>query len=157
LFFSKYIPSSSSILPLIDEEQYLTIRNNLQHQPSVKQIQTANSASTVHTQNETCSTNNTYKTSILIANEKRKNKFKNTLIIHCRHEKRLETLKRDLHRIHYLMFNRTPAMDVKMIVGHRNNPDTKRQLTRKRPHMSLLKTVMKTSKYFSPQNKSYPF
>ena len=75
----------------------------------------------------------------------KKEKFKKTLIIHCRHEQRLEALKGDMHRIYDSIFLGTPTMDIKLIVGHTNNRSTKRDLTRARPSMKLLNPTKKPS------------
>ena len=75
----------------------------------------------------------------------RKEKFQKTLIVHCRHERRLEALKRDMHRIYNSVFQGTPAMDIKLIVGHTNNRSVKRDLTQARPNMKLLNPTKKTS------------
>jgi hypothetical protein len=59
--------------------------------------------------------------SIMIPKEKRNKKFKNTHIIHCRHENQFQTIRHDMHHIYDIIFNGTPVMGVKMIVGHLNN------------------------------------
>jgi len=141
--------SLSSILPVIESEnEYFIIRYKLQQQPSAKQIQTAKRASRVDIRNELRFNNNVQTKSTATVKEKRKNKFKNNLIIHCRHEERLECMKRDMHQIYNNIFNNASAIDVKLIVGHRNNPPTKRELTRKRPPKRLLKNIMSKSKSF---------
>jgi hypothetical protein len=80
----------------------------------------------------------------------RKEKFTKTLIIHCRHEQRLEALKSDMHRIYGSIFHGTPAMDIKLIVGHTNNRSAKRDLTRARPNMKLLNPMKKPSENYIP-------
>ena len=74
------------------------------------------------------------------------NKFDNTLFIHCKHEARLEGLKRHIHEIHDSIFKNTDFGDIRLIVGHRNNPDIDFELCRKRPPTYILKD--------QPKNKS---
>ena len=75
----------------------------------------------------------------------KKEKFTKTINIHCRHEQRLEALKRDMHRIYASIFHVTAAMDIKLIVGHTNNRSAKRDLSRTRPNMKLLNLMKKPS------------
>ena len=44
-----------------------------------------------------------------------------------------------MHQIYNNIFNKIPAMDVKLIVGHWNNRTTKLELNRNRPDKRLLK------------------
>ena len=82
----------------------------------------------------------------------KKEKFKNNLIVHCRHERRLEAMKRDMHRIHDSVFQGTPAMNIKMIVGHTNNRSAKREFTQARPTTKLLNPTKQTSEYWKTLN-----
>ncbi|CAF3618926.1 unnamed protein product, partial [Rotaria socialis] len=50
-------------------------------------------------------------------------------------------LKRDIHKIHSETFQGTPAMEIRLIVGHRNHRNTGHELVEKRPHPSLLKPI----------------
>jgi CRISPR/Cas system endoribonuclease Cas6 (RAMP superfamily) len=68
------------------------------------------------------------------------------LIIHYTHEKRLESLKRDMHRIYHDVFKNTPVEDLKLIVGTRNRRDARNELIRKRPSQRLLKNKPRRSK-----------
>ena len=156
MFFMKYNRSSSaldSVLPVIENEnEYFDTRYKLQQQPSVKQIQALKRASRIDIRNEFRLNITASAKSTATVKEKRSNKFKNNLIIHCRHEKRLECMKRAMHQIYNNVFNNASAIDVKLIVGHRNNPPTKRELTRKRPHKRLLKNITSKSKDFFPSD-----
>ena len=60
------------------------------------------------------------------------------LIIHYTHEKRLESLKRDMHKIYNDVFKNTPVEDLKLIGGTRNRRDAGNELIRKRPRQRLL-------------------
>ncbi|CAF3860731.1 unnamed protein product [Rotaria sp. Silwood1] len=143
-FFAKYLSSSSlsSILPLIEnEETFFVIREKLLAQPSIQQICTRKRAATV----------NTILDNQLIQEENRTTKqkdqkFEKNIFIHCTHEARLEGLKRYIHEIHNDIFKKTDYGDIRLIVGHRNNPNTEFELTRKRPKSSLLKETLPNKK-----------
>jgi len=147
LFFADYMPSSSSLLPLInDENQFFLLRQKLLGQPTAKQTQVAISAASVDitrtTQNIGQST-----TQIIQATVQRKdNKFKNNLFVHCTHEARLKGLAREIHTIHDSYFKNTHRGNIRLIVGYRNNPNMEYELARKRPSSSLLKDPSKKSK-----------
>ncbi len=84
----------------------------------------------------------------IVTVKRKDHKFKNTLFIHCKHEARLEGLKRYIHEIDDSIFKNTDFHDIRRIVGHQNNPDY--DLKRKRPPAFLLKDQpKKKSKYFS--------
>ena len=61
------------------------------------------------------------------------------LIVHYTHEKRFDSLKREMHRIYHDVFQNSPVADVKSIVGTRNRRDARNDLIRKRPRRALLK------------------
>ena len=165
-FFKKYTTSSSFLLlPVIkDENQYFAIRHKLRQEPSDKQTQAAKRASRIDIRNELRFNKHITTTSMATAKQKINKKYQNCLIIHCRHEKRLETLKRDMHQIYNDIFNQTPAMDVKLILGHRNNQTTKHELSTNKPDKRLLKNNMikrkpnthshTTIKYLDTENTS---
>ncbi len=50
-----------------------------------------------------------------------KSKWDEKLIIHYKHEARLETYKRDIHQLWYRTFGNTPVAGTKLIVGNRNS------------------------------------
>ena len=152
-FFMKYISSaSSSILALIDsEEEFFKLRKQLLLQPTIKQILVNKSAATVDTitndqnvvQEHGPINIRTMETTTI---KQKDNKFKKMIFIHCTHETRLEGLKRQIHEIHDSFFKTTDYGDIRLVVGHRNNPNMEFELVRKRPHSSLLKNL--------PPNKS---
>lgn len=49
----------------------------------------------------------------------------NKLIIHYKHEKRFQTLKRVLHQVRNDIFRDTPVIHTRLIVGNRNRRDAK--------------------------------
>lgn len=75
------------------------------------------------------------------------NQNENKMIIHYTHERRFESMKRDMHKIYDDTFKETPVADVKMIVGSRNRRDAKNDLIRKRPHQSILKNKPRLSEF----------
>ncbi|CAF3908541.1 unnamed protein product [Rotaria sordida] len=73
-------------------------------------------------------------------------KFNNTLFVHCKHEARLEDIKRHIHEIHDSIFKDTNFRDIRLVVGNRNNPDIDYELSRKRPSSFILKDQPKKKK-----------
>ena len=67
--------------------------------------------------------------------------------VHFTHEQRLRTLKKDMHQVYDNVFQNTPAMYSRMIVGTRNRRDMKNELIRKRPKRTLLKNRINKSTY----------
>ncbi|CAF3713387.1 unnamed protein product [Rotaria socialis] len=134
-FFLKYLPTFSSILPFIDnEEQFVILRKKLLTQPSLKQILFDKSVATVdHIIKDQCIKNDGETT-----NDK-DNKFHKKIFIHSLYEGRFRNMQRQIHEIHDSFFNNTIYQDIRLIVGHRNNPNIEFELTRKRPSSSLLK------------------
>ncbi|CAF1180710.1 unnamed protein product [Rotaria sordida] len=138
-FLKKYLSlsSSSSILLLIDnKEQFFVLRQQLLAQPSIPKIVVAKSAASVDTmiKNKTMEEYGQTK-------KEKENKFKSNIFIHCTHEARLEDVQRHIHEIHDSFFKNTDYGDIRLIVGHRNNPNLEFELARKRPHSSLLKNL----------------
>ncbi|CAF4533885.1 unnamed protein product, partial [Rotaria socialis] len=138
-FFLKYLPTISLILPLIEnQEQFVILRKKLLEYPSVKQILVDKSAATVdniiiirdqYGQNDDEETTNNNKD----------NKFQKKIFIHSLYEGRFRHIQREIHEIHDSFFKNTIYQDIRLIVGHRNNPNIEYELTTKRPCSSLLK------------------
>jgi hypothetical protein len=112
-------------------------------QPSVKEIQVAHRIANVEA-NEESTDNNNATTST--TNQHKPNKFKNTLFLHYTYEKRFASFQRDLHNIYSDVFQGSDAMDLRLIVGHRNSGNTNSELIQKRPNSSLLKPKLLQSK-----------
>jgi hypothetical protein len=146
-FFERHMSVRTTLLSSIDDaHDYLSLRTQLQQQPSVKQIIALKNAQKVRFETEILNDNTQrQKPHATTTDPTRKEKYTNTLIIHCRHEQRLVALKRDMHRIYESIFRGTPAMDIKLIVGHTNNRSAVRDLTRARPSMALLNPTKKPS------------
>ncbi|CAF1459893.1 unnamed protein product [Adineta steineri] len=147
-FFMKYSSSSSSasssshsLLPLIaNEQEFFSLREKLLAQPSIKQILMTKSANAVEIISNVQQNGQTT-TTITKVIVKRQNfdKFINNIFIHCVYESRFDGLQRHIHDIHDSIFKNTDYGNIRLIVGHRNNPNLNFQLSRKRPRSSLLK------------------
>jgi hypothetical protein len=55
-------------------------------------------------------------------------KYNENTIIHYTHEKRLQHNKKDIHQIWKQLFQQTPVINTRLIIGNRNNPNLKREL-----------------------------
>ncbi|CAF1374247.1 unnamed protein product [Rotaria sordida] len=140
-FFADYMSSSSSpFIPMItNPSQFFALRQKLSTQPTAKQTQLATSAAAVHliqnTQNVTQRNTNNMEATV----KRNNNKFKNNLFVHVTHEARLKGLAREIHMIHDSFFKDTSYADIRLVVGHRIDPNIEFELSRKRPSLSLLK------------------
>ena len=61
-------------------------------------------------------------------------KFDTNVIIHYTHETRFQSHKEYIHRIWKQMFDNTPVMKRRLIVGNRNSPNMTRELVHRSPH-----------------------
>ncbi|CAF3989633.1 unnamed protein product [Rotaria sordida] len=140
-FFADYMSSSSSpFIPMItNPSQFFALRQKLSTQPTAKQTQLATSAAAVHliqnTQNVTQRNTNNMEATV----KRNNNKFKNNLFVHVTHEARLKGLAREIHMIHDSFFKDTSYANIRLVVGHRIDPNIEFELSRKRPSLSLLK------------------
>jgi len=155
----KYISSSSSsfsVLPLIDnEQQFFILREKLFAQSSIKQasviksVAAVNLIGNVQNNRQTTATTTTAAAAqtmhVTVKIKDNDDKFKNSIFIHCIHEARLTDLPRHIHEIHESFFKTNDHGAIRLVVGHLNNPNIDFQLTRKRPHSSLLKDPSKKS------------
>jgi hypothetical protein len=156
-FFDQYLPTSSSfptLIPFIDEHQFFLVRQKLLAQPTRQQAEVAKRLGDIEITNPVVLNGlgvaQPNPQPIPLVTMKRKdNKFSSTLFVHCKHEARLAGVKRNLHKIHDDIFKNTAFGDIRLIVGHRNNPDIDYELSRKCPPSYLLKDQPKRkSKYF---------
>jgi hypothetical protein len=131
--------SQSPFLTLIeDETQFRLIRPRLLSQPTPIQSQAANSTAIADIGNGQTDGNPTH-TPAATKNVKNPTATRNgKLFIHYTHEGRLQSTKRDPHRVYEETFQRTPASHVTLTVGGRNRRDAQHELIRKRPSKSLL-------------------
>jgi hypothetical protein len=139
-FFSKFHVSTSDILPLTENEsEYFRMRAQLRAISTTKQSLVIESAAAANV-----STDKDRAVALVAdatATAVKQNQWASRLILHYMHEKRLEAYKRDIHQIWNEIFAGPLALDVRVIVGHRNSRNLQRELVRKRPHPSLLGTI----------------
>jgi CRISPR/Cas system endoribonuclease Cas6 (RAMP superfamily) len=143
--------SKSSMIPFIaNDNQFLVMRNTLLPKPTVKERETQHRIAAVSFDEEINNHNTKEKTTstTTISKQNKPNKFTNTLFLHYTHEKRLHSLKRDIHKIYSEIFQDTIGIDFRLIVGHRNHRNTGHELIQRRPHSSLLKPTPLPSKIF---------
>jgi hypothetical protein len=74
--------------------------------------------------------------------------YNDKLFVHYKHEKRFQSLKREMHHVYADIFGNTPCMHAKLIVGNRNRQDAKNELIRKQPKRTLLQNTITQSKYY---------
>lgn len=122
------------------------MRNKLLGEPTPRQSQTALSAATADLDNE--QTDDQIMTVSTTTNKQSTN-INDKFNVHYTHEERFHTLKRDMHQVYDDIFQNTPAMYIKMVVGTRNRRDAKNELIRKRPKRTLLQNTITQSKYYS--------
>ncbi|CAF3986224.1 unnamed protein product, partial [Adineta steineri] len=150
-FFDQFnlYDSYSSILPMIQHEnQFNAIHNKIAPTPTHKQTLTASDiALSQIPDNEYENLMQVQATNPTATNKNKKKKLKRLLFLHTIHEKRLISLKRDIHKIYNSTFYDTTVNGVQLIVGNRNNPKAKTEFIRKkRPHDSLRRHDFKPSK-----------
>ena len=126
----KYI--HSRLIPLIESESYFQlIRSNFLNRPTATELEVAAkiAKATDHHDMGTIDAS-----SAVSAKRKQNSKWDNNLNIHYSHEKRFETLKKDIHQLWNRIFHDTPIMNTKLIIGHKNNNSATRELIQRRPH-----------------------
>ncbi|CAF3875971.1 unnamed protein product [Rotaria sp. Silwood1] len=115
------------------------MHNQLLDQPTYRASQVATSAATADLDNnQTDDKINESTEARTKQNPAQKPQHADQILIHYNHEKRLDSIKRDMHKAYDKVFKNTPVGDIKMIVGNRNRRDAKHQLIRKRPNKHLL-------------------
>ena len=133
-FFNNYTSLSSFHSNVSGEQTFLVIRNQLLEIPKARQppIDTIDPMNNEHCNTQTLQLNTTTATTT------EKKPYVAKLILHYTHEKRFESMKRDMHHIYDDVFHHTPVESSKMIVGTRNRRDARNDLIRKRPNRILL-------------------
>ncbi|CAF3467602.1 unnamed protein product [Rotaria socialis] len=157
-FFGRSM-SKSSMIPFIgNDNQFLLMRNTLLPKLTVKERETQHRIAAVTYDKEIDNHNTTEETKTItsISKQNKANKFTDTLFLHYTHEKRLHSLKRDIHKIYSEIFQHTIGIDFRLIVGHRNHRSTGHELVQKRPPPTMLKPTTLPSKIFLLYSKLYP-
>ena len=138
----------SSFLPSInDEEQFFRMREKKLGQPTTRQSQVAMNVAVGDISNVQLNGQQIGLEQVNPASRAKEKTDEKKLIIHYTHEKRLESLKRDMHKIYHDVFKNTPVGDLRLIVGTRNRRDARNELIRKRPSHRLLQNKPRTSKF----------
>ena len=121
--------------------QFFILRQKILAQPTARQTQLARSiaAASVNTTNESSENLTTIMHQNVVHSRDRS-------FIHYTHEKRFRRFKRDMHQLYDNVFQNTPAMAMKMVVGNRNRRDNTQELVHKRPKQSLLSNKCKKIK-----------
>lgn len=149
-FLYEYIPITS-FLPIInDEQQFEHMRQNILGQPTSQQSQVAISAATADLDNDPPTNEESIQTTAQINNKQKNNDTKASnkrIIVHYKHEKRFHSFKRDMHHIYDNTFQNQIDKDIRMIVGNRNRRDAKKELIHKRPKQYLIKNTTHKRKF----------
>ncbi len=124
------------------------MRHKIMDQPTALQSKVARSVATADIGNDQIDGKTTELKEV--SDDKTEKKSKNSkgkLFIHYTHEKRFESLPRNMHQVFENVFKNTNAMDLKLIVGNRNRREAKKELIHKRPKRSILQYKMIKNKY----------
>jgi hypothetical protein len=126
------------LIPWIEHEhQFFTLRRSVLAKQTTREQQIEHKILPTGLKDETL--NQKTVKAMSTRQEKQATKFDTTLFLHYTHEQRLQSLKRDIHKIYAETFLGTPDEDVRLVVGHRNNPNISYELMQKRPPPSMLK------------------
>ena len=132
--FKKFLNNNISngyIIPLIESKSYFELfRSSFLNRPTAIELQIAPRIAKVtdHHNIKTIDTSTSVSTE-----QKQISKCDTNLIIHYIHEKRLETLIKDIHQLWNQIFHNTPIMNTKLIIGHKNNSSVAKELVQRRP------------------------
>lgn len=118
---------------MINDEEFILLRQKLLAQPSIAQITPNQKGSIVEDANTACPMAIPPSKISNISQEQEKSRTERTMFVHCIHEARFAGLKRDIHTIHDSFFKNTPNEDIRLIVGHCNNHSLEFELAQKRP------------------------
>ena len=128
-FFINQI-SITSIIPLLEsKDDFMFIRTHLLNNPTIAERQiTSRIAKTIDPQ-----TNDQLDNSIVQTRCDKKSKWIDNLIIHYTHEARLQSYKKNIHQLWNQIFEQTPVINTKLIVGHRNNRNATKTFVHRHP------------------------
>ncbi len=65
----------------------------------------------------------------------KQSKWNSRLIVHYTHEQRLANNKKDFHQIWNNIFDNTPTVNTKLIIGTRNSRNATKEMISKRPRI----------------------
>ncbi|CAM4982819.1 unnamed protein product [Rotaria socialis] len=147
-YFSEYISISPFLHFIDDEKKYNHTRQKLLGQPTLRQSQVAMSAAQANIDNDGADDRLNQPNESTKQTENKTFNFDEKLFIHFTHENRFHTYRRDMHQIYEDVFQQTPAMNTRLIVGNRNRRETQSELIRKRPTKAILQNKI-TKRYIS--------
>jgi hypothetical protein len=128
-------------LPFIDDEkQFFKMRTKLLGETTKRQSQIALSAATANLDND--QTDDQIMKEQTTTTTKKQTNYDEKFFVHYTHEQRFNTLKKDMHKVYDDVFQNTPAMYTRMVVGTRNRRDAKNELIKKRPKRTLLRNTI---------------
>lgn len=144
-FFASYLQLSPFVFYPKDSTEFYNIRTQLLDRPTHRQSQVAQSVVDGHAKNDTAAAQPMPASTTNTKTSDNEAKHGDRLIVHYTHEKRLASMKRDLHQTYDHLFKNTPAQEARLIVGTRNRRDARNELIRKRPKRSLLRNCVRQS------------
>ncbi|CAF1655043.1 unnamed protein product [Adineta ricciae] len=148
-YFLGYINEAAFIPVVTEMTQFFLLRQKMLAQPTARQTQVARSiaaAAAANTTDEPSEDLTTITHENVVHSRDRS-------FIHYTHEKRFRQFKRDMHQLYQNVFQNTPAIAVKMVVGNRNRPDNTKELVHKRPKQFLLSNKYKKIKHLKVKKR----
>ena len=127
----EYININSFSSLITDTTRLCLLRQKILAQPTIRQTQVTKSIASADANDEQPDDSTVTKRENVMHLQDR-------FFIHYTHEKRFPSFKRYMHQLYRNVFQNTPAMAVRMVVGNRNRRDGKQELIHKRPKQYML-------------------
>jgi hypothetical protein len=116
---------TSILLPIItNENDYCFIRGILMERPTIAEYEIAN----ILFQSNNIDSENEIDDTLVKAQLRKQAQFNENTIIHYTYEKRLQNNKKHIHQLWKQLFQQTPVINTRLIIGNRNNRNLKREL-----------------------------
>ncbi|CAF5189991.1 unnamed protein product, partial [Rotaria magnacalcarata] len=132
--FNNYL-SPYTILPFLkNEEDFFRLRDEYMKKPTPQHSQVEARIAQFNEPTEEPPIETTTPMIPMIKAKSKKSKLQDAIIIHYTHEQRFATMKKDNHEIFRGAFKCLGIEALRLIVGHRNSPNSARELIRKRPN-----------------------
>ncbi|CAM4814946.1 unnamed protein product [Rotaria magnacalcarata] len=136
--FNNYL-SPYTILPFLkNEEDFFRLRDEYMKKPTPQHSQVEARIAQFNEPTEEPPIETTTPMIPMIKAKSKKSKLQDAIIIHYTHEQRFATMKKDNHEIFRGAFKCLGIEALRLIVGHRNSPNSARELIRKRPNRKHL-------------------
>ncbi len=127
----EYINTNSFRSLITDRTQFSILRQKILAQPTIRQTQVTRSIASADKDTAQPDDSTVTKHGNVTDPQDR-------FFLHYTHEKRFLPFKRDMHKLYDNVFQQTPAMAIKLVVGNRNRRDGTKELIQKRPKQYLL-------------------